>query len=185
MRECAFGHVTFAAILLDWRRVLSLVTMGRYEAAMSSLRLPIMLGFAGLLPQIAAMAAILWGGPEWRFLALALSYFYAATILAFLGGIWWGFAAAQPSAPQWLYGVAVVPQLVAFFTAWPWAVGQEWPGPSLVMIALALVATLLVDRRLVRLSIAPSWWMVLRVPLSIGLAALCIIIAAIPHGMPL
>lgn len=149
---------------------------------MSSLRLPMTLGFAGLLPQLFALAAILWGGPEWRFLALAMAYFYAATILAFLGGIWWGFAAAQPRAPQWIYGVAVLPQLLAVFTAWPWAVGKEWPGPSLVVLALGLILTLLVDRRLVRLSIAPSWWMVLRVPLSLGLAVLCLVIAAIPHG---
>lgn len=54
---------------------------------MSTLRLPLTLGFAGLLPQIFAAAAVIWGGPEWRFLALSMSYFYAATILAFLGGI--------------------------------------------------------------------------------------------------
>lgn len=146
---------------------------------MSNLRLPMMLGFSGLLPPLVALAAIIWGGPEWRFLAYSLSFFYAATILAFLGGIWWGFAAAQPSAPPWLYGAAVIPQLLAFATAWPWAVGEEWPGPSLVVLAMGLVATLLIDRRMVQLSIAPSWWMALRMPLSVGLAAICLAIAVL------
>ncbi|RVT40862.1 DUF3429 domain-containing protein [Sphingobium algorifonticola] len=146
---------------------------------MSTLRLPFILGLAGLLPPLLALAAVIWGGSSWSFLAISLVYFYAATILAFLGGIWWGFAAAQPSAPPWLYSAAVIPQLVSFATAWPWAVGQEWPGPSLVVLAMALMGTLLVDRRLVRMSIAPSWWLALRVPLSGGLATVCLAIAAL------
>lgn len=54
---------------------------------------------------------------------------------------------------------------------------MEWPGLSLVAIAIGLMVTLLVDRKLVRLSFAPSWWMAVRVPLSTGLAVLSFIIA--------
>lgn len=133
------------------------------------------LGFAGLLPQLAALALVASGDPRWSFSALSLAYAYAALILSFLGGIWWGLAArAGADAPGWLWIAAVVPSLVALATAIPWAIGAEWPGPSLVLLGLALIAALAVDLRLVRLGLAPGWWLALRTPLSVGLGILSI-----------
>jgi hypothetical protein len=109
---------------------------------------------------------------------LSLGYAYAALILSFLGGMWWGLAARQAErCPPWIWWAAVAPSLVAFATAFPWAVGGAWPGPSLVILGIALILSLLVDRRLVSLGIAPDWWMGLRVPLSLGLGSLTIIAA--------
>ena len=51
------------------------------------------LGYAGLLPQALAFVAVAAGEVGGRFTALALSYAYAALILSFLGGMWWGLAA--------------------------------------------------------------------------------------------
>jgi hypothetical protein len=137
-------------------------------------RLATMLGFAGLLPQIAAVLTLLGNDPATRFPALGLAYAYAALILSFLGGLWWGIAAKSDGVPRWVWVAAVAPSLVALASAWPWMVGLEWPGPSLIVLGFALIAALGVDIALVRLRLAPSGWMALRAPLSLGLGALTI-----------
>lgn len=130
------------------------------------------LGLAGLLPSIACLVAMLAGGEAVWFLALAIAYAYAALILSFLGGLWWGLAAARPDAPHWIYGIAVAPSLVALASAIPWAFGDEWPGPSLLLLGVMLLLSLIVDFRLAALGIAPGWWIGLRLPLSLGLGTL-------------
>ncbi len=138
-----------------------------------------LLGLSGLLPQLAAVVLLLTGDPQSRFSALAIAYAYAAIILSFLGGLWWGLAARTDSPPRWLWFASVAPSLVALVTAWPWMVGLRWPGPSLVVLGLSLIAALLVDRALVRAGIAPPGWMALRVPLSLGLGVLTMLAAAL------
>lgn len=137
--------------------------------------LPRWLGIAGLLPQLGCVAVLYAGPADWRAGALALAFAYAALILSFLGGAWWGIAAAAPAAERrnalgWLWIAAVVPSLVALAGFLPWALGWQWPEPSLVMLAGALLVSLGVDARLGAL--APRWWMALRVPLSLGLGLL-------------
>jgi hypothetical protein len=140
---------------------------------------PRWLGLAGLLPQLAVAAVVLSGDPTLRFSALAMGYAYAALILSFLGGIWWGLGAAHPHPPEWLWVAAITPSLLALGSAIPWAVGEPWPGPSLVILGVALVAALGVDRLIVRRGLAPIWWMSLRVPLSLGLGLLTLLIALV------
>lgn len=145
------------------------------QARTSPPDLPRMLGYAGLLPQIAVVAVLLSGSQWWRFAALSIGYAYAALILSFLGGMWWGLAARGPDrALPWIWLAAVAPSLLALATFLPWAFGATWPGPSLAVLGLALLASLLVDRRLVADDLAPAWWMALRLPLSIGLGLLTI-----------
>lgn len=137
--------------------------------------LPRWLGLAGLLPQLACVAILYAGPAEWREAALAIAFAYAALILSFLGGMWWGIAAAAPAAQRrralgWLWVAAVLPSLVALACFLPWALGWQWPEPSLVMLAGALLVSLGVDAKLGAL--APRWWMGLRVPLSLGLGLL-------------
>ncbi|TPG40652.1 DUF3429 family protein [Sphingomonas koreensis] len=133
------------------------------------------LGLAGLLPAAAAVLIELDGDPARLFSAEALAFAYAALIFSFLGGIWWGLAARIDPAPDWLYGAAVAPSLIALATAAPWAVGARWPGPSLIVLGVFILASLLVDRLLVARGIAPPWWMQLRTPLSVGLGGLTLI----------
>lgn len=135
------------------------------------------LGLSGLLPQFGAVVLLLSGDPQSRYSALAIAYAYAALILSFLGGLWWGLAARTESAPRWLWFASVAPSLIALVTAWPWMVGLRWPGPSLVVLGISLIGALLVDRALVRAGIAPPGWMALRVPLSLGLGALTLLAA--------
>lgn len=136
------------------------------------------LGHAGLLPQIACLAAAWLGPPEWRWSALAIGWGYAALIFSFLGGLWWGLACGSPDegrrAPGWLWVAAVTPSLVALGTFVPWVFGAEWPGPSLLVLGVAIVLSVVVDARLV--TIRPSWWMALRVPLSLGLGGATILL---------
>ena len=134
--------------------------------------LPRWLGLAGLLPQITCVAVLYAGPAEWREAALAIAFAYAALILSFLGGMWWGIAAAAPAAQRrkalgWLWIAAVLPSLVALACFLPWALDWAWPEPSLVILGGALLVTLGVDAKLGAL--APRWWMALRVPLSTGL----------------
>lgn len=132
-----------------------------------------MLGAAGLIPQILVVLTLIADDPTTRYPALALGYAYAALILSFLGGLWWGIAARAPAtAPRWLWVASVAPSLVALATAWPWMIGLSWPGPSLVALGIALIAALIVDFRLTALGLVPGNWLLLRVPLSIGLGLL-------------
>ena len=138
-----------------------------------------LLGLSGLLPQLAAVALLLSGDPQSRLSALAIAYAYAAIILSFLGGLWWGLAARTDSPPRWLWFASVAPSLIALVTAWPWMVGLRWPGPSLVVLGISLIAALLVDHALVKAGIAPPGWMKLRMPLSLGLGVLTMLAAAL------
>jgi len=135
-----------------------------------------LLGLAGLLPQIFVVLVLLEHNGELRYLALSLGYAYAALILSFLGGIWWGLAARSDTPPVWLWVVAVIPSLIALGSAVPWATGQAWPGPSLYVLGVSLILSLLVDWRLQKMGLAPPWWLQLRVPLSVGLGTLSLVI---------
>lgn len=133
------------------------------------------LGLAGLLPQGAVVAALVFGGMDVRFTALSVGYAYAALIFSFLGGLWWGLAAMGGArTPGWVWIAAVGPSLLALATAWPWATGGTWPGPSLVVLGVAIVASLIVDLRLRAAGITPGGWLMLRTPLSLGLGLLTV-----------
>ena len=140
---------------------------------------PRWLGLAGLLPQLACLAVILFGSEGWSWTAFAIAWAYAALIFSFLGGMWWGLAAAaaargeEVAFPLWL--TAVFPSLLALATFTPWIVGAPWPGPSLLVLGGAILLSALVDWQLRR--ITPPWWMSLRVMLSVGLGATTLAIA--------
>ncbi|SFP54566.1 DUF3429 domain-containing protein [Sphingomonas rubra] len=130
-----------------------------------------LLGFAGLLPQLAFVGLqLVRPDPGWSLLAFA----YAALILSFLGGIWWGVAAARRAPDAALIAVSVVPTLVAMAVLFAalHLLSLRWP---LVLLGSAIMLTLLVDRSLTTRGDVPVDWMRLRVPLSLGLGALTIL----------
>ncbi len=135
------------------------------------------LGAAGLLPQIGVVAALAAGPRGWHAAALTIGLAYAGLILSFLGGLWWGMAAAARGVPNWVHVMATVPSVLALAAVA--AVTLGWPIIiALVVIGLALIATLVVDQALTRLGICPLWWLRLRVPLSCGLGGLTLLAAA-------
>ena len=142
-----------------------------------------LLGFAGLLPQLFAVLLIV-SGADAALGALA-AFAYAAMILCFLGGIWWGFAMRAGEAQSWITLLAVSPMLLAFLCVLLRLFGAT-AGIVLVAIAVMLMLTLLVDRRLTSAGLTPPGWMALRVPLSLGLGTLTIFAAVLaPHGVNL
>ena len=135
------------------------------------------LGLAGLLPQLVCLVAVF--DDNTRFIALSGAFLYAAVILSFLGGFWWGLAVAAPEAPQWVYGVAVVPSLLAMASGIPWLMGSTWPRPSLAFLGIAIIVALSVDLRLARLGLMPDWMLHLRIMLSAGLGLITLALAAL------
>ena len=143
-------------------------------------RWPRLLGLAGILPQLACLLALHVGPQEWRYAAISIAFAYAALIFSFLGGMWWGIAAAAPAAERrqalgWLWVAAVLPSLIALATFLPWVFAGPWPEPSLAMLGGAILLSPAVDARLGPL--APRWWLRLRVPLSLGLGISTILVA--------
>jgi hypothetical protein len=136
------------------------------------------LSLAGLLPQAICLMAVAYGGPE-RWIALAAGCFYAAIILSFLGGMWWMAGLLSGLRAGWVYGLAVLPSLIGFAALLPWTVGWSWPGPSLVVLALALIASPLVDRPLAQHIAVPPGWLRLRMAMAGGLGLLTLLIAAL------
>ena len=144
-----------------------------------------MLGYAGLLPPLAAVAAelMLRRSPDQApsaFMVALPALIYIALILSFLGGMWWGIAATRV-APERLWGwlaMAVAPSLAAagaFFSGWLAAP----PRGIAMVLAAALTLSLLGDRRLDRAGLVPPWWMTLRIPLSCGLALAALAVAGL------
>ena len=133
------------------------------------------LGAAGLLPLILALFVRLAGGvyPDTPvpIVVGGLALSYAALILSFLGGIWWGVAAtrATPQQLPGLMGIAVLPTLVALAV-----VGLAWnfPATASTLLGVSIALTPIVDAGLARRGLVPAWWMRLRLPLSLALGAL-------------
>lgn len=130
------------------------------------------LGLSGLLPPVALLAAMLWSrlGSGVAEVAALAALAYGALILSFLGGIWWGAAAARLTDHEMgpVLAVAVLPSLWAFAAFALGAVSPLWTG---LVLAAGLLLALVEDARLVGQAALPGWWMRLRVPLSLGLAA--------------
>ena len=134
-------------------------------------------GLAGLLPQVICLTLVLSGGPE-RWFALAAACFYAALILSFLGGLWWMAALLSGLSAGWVYALAITPSLIGLAALLPWSFGWTWPGPSLALLGLALLASPLIDRMLARYVNFPAGWLRLRVIMAVLLGGMTLIIAA-------
>lgn len=129
------------------------------------------LGLAGLLP-FFGLAVLIVAGPEgWRATALSGFAAYAATILAFMGGCRWGFAAAGLGD-----GPKLAPLLLSTLPSlWAWA--TLWAAPALgptgmsALFAIGFVALFAWDAASTRTGEAPAWWRALRLPLTAGVLA--------------
>ena len=142
------------------------------------------LGLAGLAPQVLLAAALLADPERFGPTPAGVALVYAGLILSFVGGAWWGLASRSTAAVHGAVWVAAVtPSLIAFATSGAWAIGVP-VGTTLWITGAALIGTLAVDRRLVADGVAPPGWLGLRVPLSLGLGALTILVAIVSQRLP-
>jgi hypothetical protein len=128
----------------------------------------LLLGLAGLIPPLVLTGVALFDMGLFAPSTPGFVRTYAAVILSFIGGSWWAFA-CRDERPSWrLLGIAVLPALLGW-TAIFWFK----PPEAMFGLAVVLIASLLFDALLVARRLAPRWWLKLRVPLSVGLAACC------------
>jgi hypothetical protein len=132
------------------------------------------LGYAGLTPFVLG-ALLVWLIGDWNlaahaFVMLALSS-YAAIIISFLGGIYWGLAMRSPHATHQPFVWGVVPGLVA----WVAVVMPAYAG--LVLHGVMLVVCYLVDRKQYPVLGAASW-LTLRFRLTVVASLSCFLAAA-------
>ena len=125
-----------------------------------------LLGFAGLLPFLAAVL-LLWT-VEGRLAGLAARSLlaYGAVILSFMGAVHWGLAMAKdrPGATGQLT-LSVLPGLAG----WVALLLPARPGCALLAFGFALLY--LADRRAATAGAVPAWYPGLRLPLTLGVLA--------------
>ncbi len=153
-------------------------------AAMSTFNPPraaSFLGYAGLVPAAVLSLFVSAGPVDWQSAALHAHAVYAAVILSFIGGAWWGLAAskAAPDRLAALLAASVLPSLAG------WALAVVGGGVAMIGIGLLFAAMLPVDIRLAHAGVAPSWWTRLRSPLSVGMALLAVTSGAMALAVPI
>ena len=128
------------------------------------------LGHLGLLPFVLG-AALVWvvNAEAHHYATLALSA-YAAVIVSFLGGIYWGLAFRHSAPPAVLFVWGVVPSLMA------WVAVMMPASAGLVVHGAMLLVCYGVDRRLYP-GQGLARWLTLRFQLS-SVASLCCFLGA-------
>ena len=121
------------------------------------------LGYAGLLPFLAATAAIFSSDPTVSGPGLYALTVYAAVFLSFMGAVHWGLAMRSDHAvARWQLAASVVPLLTAGLLV------VVLPPPStLIGLGVAFLVLLGFDLLAVRQGLAPDWYARLRVPLTV------------------
>ena len=129
------------------------------------------LGYLALLPFVLGALAIWFVRADARGYATAALSAYAAVIVAFLGGIHWGFGFRAGTPDARLFGWGVVPSLVACTALLMQA------SAALVIHGVMLVACYLVDRKVYPRQGAAAW-LTLRFRLTAVAALSCFLGAA-------
>ncbi len=133
----------------------------------------LLLGLSGLLPTLLSTALVWFGTREQSAVGFSLGAIYGAMILSFLGGAWWGIAVskAEDGRLAGLLAISVMPSLVA------WLAIFALSPQTVAVLAACFLGALVIDRRLTVDSLAPPWWMRLRILLSTGMSALYLLLA--------
>ncbi|MEP5729065.1 MAG: DUF3429 domain-containing protein [Sulfitobacter sp.] len=148
--------------------------LGRIPAA------AFLLGLAGLVPFVWATLLVLnlWPGFSSPWLPATLTgdgrlvmIRYGGIILPFMSGVLWGFAtnAATSQHAAVAYGLSVVPAL------WWFLMPGTGVNSALSNLTTGFIGLLLLDYAFHRWELTPSWWMALRLQLTI-VVVLCLLI---------
>ena len=118
----------------------------------------LVLGLAGVVPfALPVLGSWIWPSAAfdqpWEFIQFA----YGLTILSFMSGCIWAFAAKTNDAMG--YGLSTAPALLGFALILAIQLGYASPSECLVLIAIGFLALLFLDRRATRLGQTPPWWM--------------------------
>ncbi|MEL6574018.1 MAG: DUF3429 domain-containing protein [Pseudomonadota bacterium] len=144
-------------------------------------RSALILGLAGVLPfawgalttlnpALGQQAMGLIGS---RFIGPYVQFYYGAIILAFMSGVLWGFATkAEGQNATAGYALSVLPALWAFFMT------GGGPVTASINLIAGFLGLLLLDWQFWRQSLAPPWWMKLRILLT-TLVVLCLLTGAL------
>ena len=134
-------------------------------------RSALILGLAGVIPFAAAALNAVTGiaVPLLPADPATLAIRYGVVILAFMSGVLWGFAArATGRTATTGYVLSVLPALWGFFTTLGGA------QPALWALIAGFAALLALDHWFWTRSLAPGWWMRLRLLLT-GLVVACLV----------
>ena len=144
-------------------------------------QIAILLGYGGASPFVTlAILSILF---QERFFIEALMV-YAAVILSFLGGIYWGAAMNNLSQNQFTaslktnLSISVTPALVAWGTLL-----IKNLTVATILLSVGFLAQLIVDVVATKNGYFPYWYNALRIPLT-AIVLLCLIVACIFYGLP-
>ena len=131
------------------------------------------LGAAGLIPFIACGYGALTdqGGPA----AFALAA-YGAVILAFLGGVHWGFALPEPSGRGRLarLGLGVVPSLIGWVALLLTLAVSADAGMALLAVGFVLLTV--VEARAAKRGLMPAGYLTLRYGLSTVVVSVLVVV---------
>ena len=128
-------------------------------------------GALALLPFVVGAALVWFVRPDARAHVAAALSAYAAVVIAFLGGIHWGFGFVHALPEPRLFIWGVVPALAAFVAV------LMPPNAGLVIHGVVLAACYLVDRKVYPVHGAARW-LTLRFRLSVAASLSCFIGAA-------
>ncbi len=144
--------------------------------------LAIALGLAGLLPFLLCSLGALSLSSDGATRSLLALVAYGATILAFLGGVHWGFALDGSDTPsdrvqRARFGLGVVPSLIGWAALLVTFIGL--PTTGLLVLTAGFIATTVVEAQAARRGLMPQRYMWLRWALSIVvvvcLVSVCVI----------
>ena len=121
-------------------------------------------GYAGLIPFLVPLLVV-WFEPAHAEAAIGVQHAYAALILSFLGGIYWGLALERQSGRGiWL---SVLPSL------WAWPTLLMPPVAATAMLAAGFALMFLLDRDARHRGWIRNWFYRLRLTLgSVAIASL-------------
>jgi Protein of unknown function (DUF3429) len=138
----------------------------------------LILGIAGLLPQVAA-CIVAFSNVSAGAYALLSAFTYSALIFSFIGGVWWGQALVAPLRHTWIFVAAVAPSLITLGATLLLFINLRWWPFSIGAVATGLLLSPLVDLQIGKVLPHPDGWIKLRWTLSIGLGCLTLLIATI------
>ena len=135
--------------------------------------LAIVLGIAGIVPFALLGIASVGADPISSLVAARGLVGYGAVILAFLGGVHWGFTLDEPELARFVrvrLTLGVVPALIGWAAVLVSLVTE--PAMSLAVLIAGFIATVVVEWRGHRLRLVPGGYMLMRWGISVVVVAL-------------